>query len=164
MVIGKTETVVKSGDLNLLPFRRALEGQALYVGITGATDSRGGTERMGNAALAALHARGAKVGRSSRIPARPFLISAMEQAALQTSMLVPVKRAIEAALLGKQPASLQDAGRIAASGVKAYFTAGNAWERNAPYTVQQKGFDMPLIRTGTLRNAITYRTEAGGGG
>lgn len=60
MVIGKTETVVKSGDLNLLPFRRALEGQALYVGITGATDSRGGTERMGNAALAALHAAGRK--------------------------------------------------------------------------------------------------------
>ena len=153
-----TVTEKNNPSVRLDKVKSILEKKSLYVGITSKTDSRGGRFRS-NASLAALQEAGGQMGRAPNVPSRAFLVPAMDGKALQNSMLAILKEAVKDSTYGISTNFWESAGKMAANGVKTYFTVGNTWERNAPYTIQKKGFDMPLIESGQLRSAVTYEVK-----
>lgn len=126
----------------------ALSKSSVSVGIPGG-------ERAG---LMYLHAHGSP---ARGIPPRPVLEPALEDRQVQgfvaECFLSAVLEAIEGGSGGE---ALFAAGALAEQAVKAYITSGSLTP-NDPATVKQKGGSAPLIDSGALYAAITYRVEGG---
>ncbi|WP_061508114.1 hypothetical protein [Acetobacter malorum] len=132
------------------------------------------------AAIAALQEYGAVVrgreGHSIVIPPRPFLrqtvathrsawVRLLAQA-LKTSLRTPGRA-------GGTRHALQTLVQRLSTSTQALTTVGKAMQTditqtihqtntppNAPATIRHKGFDNPLVETGTLQNSITFQVEA----
>lgn len=105
--------------------------------------------------LANIHTYGSL---SRGIPARPFLIPALEQN--QDKYVKYLKSQTIPLLFGraKQERVLNLLGEMSAGDVKKYFTSGR-FVPLAASTIKQKGSSKPLIDTGQLRQSITYSIE-----
>lgn len=96
-------------------------------------------------------------GSQSRgIPARPFMQEGAKaaiagEAGQIAAALVPALNREEITAFE----ILRQMGPYAEAAFKGVFT-GHEWQPNAPYTVEQKGSEQPLIDTGLLRNSLTH--------
>lgn len=147
-----------------------LKSNRVLVGIPGA--SGGSHGEVTNVELAFIHTNGSP---RLRIPARPFLEPAIEQAIDQIEGRM--KASTEAAISGDTGAAmneLEKAGMYGENAAKDYFTGGHfapnagitvegGWMRNRisgkPFKVKGKGSAQPLIDTGSLRSSITHVIE-----
>lgn len=146
----------------------------VYVGIPGANAGRSGT--VTNVELAFIHTYGSP---RLRIPARPFLLPAIEQAKTREQIERHMKASCEAAVagdIGAATAELEKAGQAGENAAKDYIQSGNlapnsgftlsgGWMRNRisgkPFHAGPKGSSTPLIDTGSLRSSITHVMEKG---
>ena len=108
------------------------------------------------AEIAAVHEFGSSDG---HIPERSYIRSTLDEnrGAYLTSLAETAKTAVDKGL----PATKTALGRLGArvsADIKRKITAFDS-PPNAPSTIAKKGSDNPLIDTGTLRRAITWRVE-----
>lgn len=147
----------------------------LYVGIPGASSSSS-SKGITNVELAFIHSNGSP---RLRIPARPFLEPALEDAATQEKITRHMRAAAVAAVegnIGGAEAELEKAGTVGENAAKDYIGGGNhapnsgftlsgGWMRNRisgkPFYAEPKGSAVPLIDTGSLRSSITHVIEKG---
>ena len=121
--------------------------------------------------LLAVHTHGSP---AMRIPPRPVVQPALQQASVRKEMAVCMEMACEAVMEGDPEgtkAALEEAGKAGAAGIRAYIDAGIA-PSNAPVTlssgwlynrVAKKGVKVkgksgttPLVDTGQLRDDFGY--------
>ena len=147
-----------------------LKNNRVLVGIPQA--GAAGRGEVTNVDLAFIHTNGSP---RLRIPPRPFLEPAIEQAKDQIEGRM--KASAQAAIEGDTGAArdeLDKAGLYGENAVKEYFTGGHfapnagitvegGWMRNRisgkPFKVKGKGSSTPLIDTGSLRSSITHVIE-----
>jgi len=139
-------------------FLRAIQSltrKQVLVGIPSSTSGRSG--QINNAALGYIHEHGSP---ARNLPARPFLIPAVNRLAPQASALL--QKAAEFALNGRADqaqATLEALGMQAATAVKNNILAGGdpkfadlalstQRRKGTPYTI--------LVETAQMLNAITY--------
>ena len=152
-----------------------LDSMALYVGIPEGSGGEDG--KLTNVQLAYLHSNGSPV---NNIPARPFIEPAIEQEEVMSKMAAMFGQAFEAAIEGDAGAAeiaLAKAGIYGRNAVREYMGTGalqenaeititGGWMRNKvsgkPVYVHGKGYNNPLIRTGALRDSVTYVIAKGG--
>lgn len=134
----------------------AIARAKVLVGIP-ANESARSDDPIGNAGIGYIQEFGSP---AQNIPARPFLIPGVK--AVQDDCVQMLEEAAKEVLDdGKMTAALTKAGIIASNSVKATITKGEGFAPLAESTLkarQRKGFKgtKPLIRTGQLRNSITY--------
>lgn len=91
-------------------------------------------------------------------PPRPVLEPAIEY--YKTQIADQYAKALVAAVSGdvaKTQKALVRTGELAVGYCRGWFlNPANEWPPNAPYTIEKKGSDKPLIDTGALRKAITF--------
>lgn len=127
----------------------------VLVGIPQGNSGR--DDAVSNSALGYIHEFGSP---AQNIPARPFLIPGVK--AVQDDCIAMLEEAAKEVLDdGKMTAALTKAGIIASNSVKATITKGEGFAPLAESTLaarKRKGYKgtKPLIRTGQLRNSITY--------
>lgn len=133
-----------------------LPQQDVLVGVPGDTSDRSG--EITNAALAYIHDQGAP---EANIPARPFMRPGIADA--KDAIAEQFKRGGQSVLKGNaggMERALHAAGLTASSAVKKRITTGPFIPLAASTIAarRRKGFSgtKPLIRTGQMRNAITY--------
>lgn len=152
-------TTTRDGVAALMRSLHALTGRDVLVGIPStATARKGPGEAADNAMLGYIHEFGAP---AANIPARPFLIPGVEAAAMQVT--ARLRAAAEAALVGdtaRVNQQMAGAGMAAASSVKNRINDGIE-PALSPRTLaarKARGYrgEKPLVRTGQLRNSITY--------
>lgn len=154
-----------------------LDSVSLLIGIP-EENAGGSSGGLNNVQLAYLHSRGSPV---NKMPARPFIEPAIEQKGVLDKIAGCFGRAFEAAILGDAGTmrkELEFAGIYGSNAVKAYMgsaalapnapiTVSGGWMRNKvsgkPVYVKGKGSAAPLIDTGSLRAAVTYVLDEGGG-
>lgn len=147
-----------------------LKNNRVLVGIPAANGGSRG--EVTNVELAFIHTNGSP---RLRIPARPFLEPAIEQAKDQIEGRM--RASAEAAISGDTGAAMDElhkAGMYGENAAKDYFTGGHfapnagitvegGWMRNRisgkPFKVKGKGSSQPLIDTGSLRSSITHVIE-----
>lgn len=130
------------------------EEMQILVGVpegAGSYDSEGG-QQLTIATIAAVNEFGTADG---RIPARPFLSTAIEEGA--PKFVRTVELGLPKVLSGEQPMSwlMHRVGNIAKGEVQQKITDIKN-PPNAPATIAKKGSSNPLIDTGALRNSIDY--------
>ena len=147
-----------------------MKSNRVLVGIPQANASSRG--EVTNVDLAFIHTNGSP---RLRIPARPFLEPAIEQAKdqIEGRMRASAQAAIEGDT-GAAMDELDKAGMYGENAVKEYFTGGHfapnagitvegGWMRNRisgkPFKVKGKGSSQPLIDTGSLRSSVTHVIE-----
>lgn len=134
----------------------AIARAKVLIGIPANENARS-DEPTGNAGIGYIQEFGSPV---QNIPARPFLIPGVK--AVQDECVGMLEEAAKEVLDdGKMTAALTKAGIIASNSVKATITKGEGFAPLSEYTINErkkKGFKgtKPLIRTGQLRNSITY--------
>lgn len=167
---------VKESGEGLVDVMRALkffQNNKCYVGIPGAKGSRSG-EGITNVELAFIHSNGSP---RLRIPARPFLEPALEQAETRELITRHMKASAIAAMDGNEGdalAEMHKAGIAGENAAKDYIGSGNhapnsgftlsgGWMRNRisgkPFYAEPKKSAVPLIDTGSLRSSITHVIE-----
>lgn len=135
---------------------KQIEMARVLVGIPKEENARS-DEPIGNAGIGYVQEFGSP---ARNIPARPFLIPGVK--AIEDKAADILKDGASKVLdNGTMIASLTKAGIVAQNSVKATITKGEGFEPLAESTIkarQRKGFKgtNPLIRTGQLRNSITY--------
>lgn len=144
---------------------RALRGGAVCsIGVQGPQGAANHQDsRLTVAAIATVHEFGKviqqpRMGRTIVIPERSFLratVDQYEQAILRRQVLLQ-----QGYVLGKfeLKASMELLGQYVVGLIKQRIANGIA-PPNSPYTIAKKGSSKPLIDTGQLRNAITYKVE-----
>ena len=160
----------ESGDglESLLQNLAALQSNRVLVGIPGENAGRGGP--LNNVQLALLHANGSP---KQHIPARPFLEPAMAEA--QGEIAEHMGAAARMAADGDPGAALAAMDAAGAAGERAAkncigggnlapnapITVSGGWMRRngESFHVEGKGSSAPLLRSGTLRGAITHKIE-----
>jgi hypothetical protein len=135
---------------------RLLSKQEVLIGIPENADSR--SDQIGNAQLGYIHEHGSP---SANIPDRPFLRPGV--AAVQDKIAEELTAGAKAMLTGNFKAPLTAMNRvgiIASSSVKAKINNMGEYPADSPTLKarQRKGYKGKriLIRTGALRNSITY--------
>jgi len=89
---------------------------------------------------------------NDKIPARPWLLPGVQSA---TQDIVDTSASgIERGLSNDQ--IMEQVGAFAAGATQQYITDLRD-PPNAPYTIEKKGSDNPLIDTGSMRAAVTYK-------
>lgn len=147
------------GVAALMKALHALTGRDILVGIPStATARKEPGEKADNAMLGYIHEFGAP---AANIPARPFLVPGVEAAAMQVTQRL--RNAAAAALVGdavRVNQQMVGAGMAAASSVKNRINDGitPALSEHTLAARKAKGYKgtKPLVRTGQLRNSITY--------
>lgn len=91
-------------------------------------------------------------GRPAPIPPREWLIPGVESAT--PDILDVIASGIETGAPMNQ--TLEQVGAFAVGAVQTYMTELRD-PPNAPYTIEQKGSDNPLINTGSLRGSVAYK-------
>lgn len=135
---------------------KQIENARVLVGIPKEENARS-DDPIGNAGIGYVQEFGSP---AQNIPARPFLIPGVK--AVQDECIGMLEEAAKEVLDdGKMTAALTKAGIIAQNSVKATITKGEGFAPLSEYTINErkkKGFKgtKPLIRTGQLRNSITY--------
>jgi len=97
---------------------------------------------------------------SQNVPARPFGTTTVPRYKPQIQKIVQIQ--MNAILeKGKDVKKGFDSiGAVCAGYMKKNLTDGE-WTPNAPYTIQMKGSDQPLIDEGLMRQSITWRVNEG---
>lgn len=138
-------------------FRRVAEAHTtvVVVGVQGEKERRG-VGGPTNAQLATWHEFGTLDG---HIPERSFIRSTINEHSDKYRALV--RRVAAGILIGRftERQALSLVGEQVASDIKSRIEAGIP-PPNAESTVAQKGSSKPLIDTGQMRNAITYKIRA----
>jgi hypothetical protein len=134
------------------------KGTTLTVGIHEGLEGEGGGDTEGRdpdsiAAYAAANEFGTET-----IPARPWMRTAIDGNVDKYKALV--KRAMERALTkGLSPVvTLANVGRVVRNDLIRSIKGGS-WEENAPATKARKGSSKPLVDTGAMQRAITFKVE-----
>jgi hypothetical protein len=135
----------------------ALSGKAVQVGYPRDGGRRKMSDDLSNASLAYLHEFGSA---AKNIEARPFLIPGVRKAhdKIGSALESTIKNLFSPGALDK---GLNIAGLAAQNSVKATITKGEGFKALSEETLKDRrsaGFKgtKPLIRTGQLRNAVTY--------
>ncbi len=137
---------------------------SIKVGILGAKAQRqNGDTSKTNAEIGFINEFGKQTG-FPKIPARSFLrvpLTLYLSKYLKEKKSFAKKEVEKAAKTGKLLELAQKIGIVAEEVIQeAFNTSGfGNWAPNAPYTVEMKGSDKPLIDTGELRRSITSRAE-----
>lgn len=150
--------VGKDGLPGLLKGVKKLTSHDVLVGIPGEDGPREDGDPMNNATLGYLHEMGSP---ANNIPPRPFLVPGVQGA--MGKITPELAKGAEKSLKGDPAAitkALERVGMIAQNAVKAKINTG-PFIPLKPGTLlarRRKGYKgtKPLIRTGQLRNAITY--------
>ena len=143
---------------------KTLASSRVDVGLTSSASAR---SRM----LLAIHEHGAP---AMRIPPRPVIGPALSSPEAREEMTAAMQDAIAAAMAGDPDgaaAALNRAGESGVSAIRRYIDAGVP-PSNSPVTVsggwiynrvakkgvhvEGKGFNLPLVETGALRNDFDY--------
>lgn len=135
----------------------------VLVGVPAADASRADGEPINNAALAYIHNYGSP---AANIPARPFMEPGIKAA--EDEIVAALRFSATAALRGDTQAvdaGLNRAGIVAQESIRHEINDGD-FAPLAPATVADRlahGFDSdkPLIRSGAMRNSITYVIRKG---
>jgi len=95
------------------------------------------------------------------VPERPFMRSTFDQE--QSSLVSMIKRLVDSYIKGRMATPKQlfsVVGDYLKTKVQERITNASQWAKpNSPVTVRIKGSDKPLIDTGAMRSAITYKVE-----
>ena len=147
-------TIDKVGQV--LKSIHSLETNCVLVGIPQDKNARNDGQ-MTNASIGYIQENGSS---ANNIPARPFLIPGVEKVNKEAAEIMG-QGATDALSGGDVMKSLTKAGILASSSVKKTLQAGEGFEPLSDSTLAQrkaKGFKgtKPLIRTGQLRNSITF--------
>jgi len=121
----------------------------------GVFDGGGGSGK--NANLLYLHCNGCP---ARNIPPRNVLKAGLEEKETKKQMNQLIRKGMMKALLSGPEAAqpyYEKAGMIGVAAVKEQF--GKIPPPNAPSTVRKKGFNSPLIETGSLMNSISYEVR-----
>lgn len=89
---------------------------------------------------------------NDKIPARPWLLPGVESAT--QDIVDTIASGIEHGLPNDQ--IMEQVGAFAAGATQQYITDLRD-PPNAPYTIEKKGSDNPLIDTGSMRASVTYK-------
>ena len=142
----------------LLKKMKKLTSQEVLVGIPGEEGPREDGDPMNNATLGYLHENGSP---ANNIPPRPFLVTGVTGA--MKAIVPELAKAANKSIDGDVRAvhkGLDRVGMIAQNAVKRKITTGPfiALKESTLLARRRKGYKgtKPLIRTGQLRNAITY--------
>lgn len=92
---------------------------------------------------------------NDKIPARPWLIPGVESAT--SDVIDTIASGIENGLSTEQ--IMEQVGAIAVGATQQYITDLRD-PPNAPYTIEKKGSDNPLIDTGSMRSSVTYKVTS----
>lgn len=150
--------IVKNNLGKLKEAFHRLTQKDVMVGIPNDTKSREEADELNNAEIGYIMEHGAP---EANIPARPFLIPGVE--ACKDKVVTQLKLGAQRSMKGQTDAAdqaLNRAGMVAQNSVRATINEGIA-PALAPSTLaarkraSYKG-TKPLIRTGQLRNSITY--------
>lgn len=113
----------------------------------------------------AMYATFNEVG-TATIPARPFMREAVDGHESENVAILgdAIGKAIDAAK-EKRPYATELIAALNVLGIKIQHDVQNSilvnnFQRNAPPTIQKKGFDWPLVETGSMHDAIGYRVVA----
>lgn len=149
---------VVDGMAKLVEAVAQLRASQVLVGVPAEEAPRDDNEPINNAALAYIHNYGSP---AANIPARPFMEPGIKAAQDQITdgLKIAARSAIEGRVQGVE-AGLNRAGISASESVRHQINDGD-FTPLAPSTIADrlaKGFDSekPLIRTGAMRNSITY--------
>jgi len=150
-------TVTKDDVAKVLANIQAMAGKQVLVGIPADKSPRKG-DPITNASLGYIHEHGSP---ARNIPARPFLVPGVKEAAPKAA--AAMKKLAGQALTDASAVdkALNAAGLIAQTGVKKRIVSGEGFAPLKEGTIkarQRKGAKgtKPLIRTGQLLNSITY--------
>jgi len=124
--------------------------------------------------LLGIHERGSPI---MRIPTRPVIRPALQQASTRSAMTAALMEGFSAAMEGDTEgaaAALEAAGQAGADGIRAYIDASIS-PANSPVTVSGgwvynrvakvsvpvggKGFNLPLVETGELYHSFGYEIK-----
>lgn len=135
----------------------AIKNSRVLVGIPQEENARTDNSPIGNAGIGYIQENGSP---ANNIPARPFLIPGVKKVQ-DEAMKILADGARDALNEGDTNKALTKAGILASSSVKKTLQAGEGFEPLSERTLmarQRKGFKgtKPLIRTGQLRNSITF--------
>jgi len=151
-------TVANDRTKELLESLRSLAKIDVLVGVPEEESSREGG-KVTNAELAFIHSNGSPL---NKIPPRPFIEPAIEDAENSEMISVELKKAAEAALDGKSDVmsrSLVRAGIQGQNAVRDWFTSPkNGWAPNTPYTILQK---LKKKKDSTSKAIVRYVDEGG---
>lgn len=141
---------------NVLKSIESIKNNRVLVGIPQEENSRN-DGKMTNSSIGYIHENGSPV---NNIPARPFLATGVSKIKEEASRIL-ADGALEAMNDGDTKNALTKVGILATSSVKKTLQAGEGFEPLSESTLaqrQRRGFKgtKPLIRTGQLRNSITY--------
>lgn len=92
---------------------------------------------------------------NDRIPPRPWLVPGVESA--HRDIVDTIADALERGL--KPDQTLEQIGLIAVGATQEYITDLRT-PPNAPYTIEKKGSDNPLIDTGSMRASVTHKVTS----
>jgi len=92
---------------------------------------------------------------NDKIPARPWLIPGVQSAT--ADIVDTIADALESGITPDQ--TLNQIGAIAAGATQQYITDLRT-PPNAPYTIEKKGSDNPLIDTGSMRASVTWKVTS----
>jgi len=127
--------------------------------LVGIPEDGGGKESgISNAALLFIHTNGSPL---NGIPARPVIEAALEHDVDQVSAIL--QDCADAGVSGdasRVKPALERAGMQGQNICRGWFDNGaNGWKDNTDETIKRKGSAKPLIDTGQMRTAITYKVE-----
>ena len=136
---------------------KRLFGTNIYVGYAEDETHHSG---MSAAQIGALMSEGGTGPEGNPIPARPHIAQGLEEG--QDS----IRRAIKAYAgtifgIGAKKNAADKIAEAARNAVVDYIYSGEL-EANAPYTIEKKGSDQPLVETGELVHLLEARVVKGG--
>lgn len=139
---------------------KSIDGAHVKVGVL--ADNANATGDFDMVALAATHEFGSP---AAGVPERSFIRSTFRGPPEWLKAITPklAKAALEGRLEVGQALNLL--GSVAASKVRATITEGDGVPPpNAPSTIAKKGSDRPLVDTGRMLNAVTWKVFLEGDG
>jgi hypothetical protein len=150
--------MTKDNVSSVLRSIQQLASNEVLIGIPATTTERQDGEPINNATIGYIQERGSPV---NNLPARPFLVPGVEAA--QKAATDELKKGADAAMSGNALAAdraLHRAGITASNAVKAKINSGvpPALAESTLAARRRRGRtgEVPLIDTGSLRNAVTY--------
>lgn len=117
---------------------------------------------MNNVQVALANEIGSAPGVRPVVPSRPFMKQAFRKEK-QAPFLLHMNKLLKMISQGNMSTkiALERIGRMGESRVKDEITSGQ-FAPNAPFTVNKKGSSKPLIDTGAMRRAVTYKVRMQG--